>query len=345
MKRYSSRSFALALAAALVLAVGARTAHAQPVNESIEIKTNAKFKHAFRDCITEAAKSTVRVQCDGKDTALGVVVTQNGFILTKASDLSGKITVKLKGGRIYDAQFVGHNDPFDLAMLKIDASGLTPVVWSESKVAPVGNFVASVGMDTDPIAVGVVSVSSRNVPKGQDPKSPNPNSGYLGVGLADATPGAKVAQVQPNTPADKAKLKVNDIIVGVGEKDIRDSEHLIKTLGKFKPGESVQLRLRRGDEEIELKVTLGKRPPDRADFQNNMGSKLSNRRYGIPVIIQHDSVVLPEDCGGPLVDLDGHVLGINISRAGRVETHAIPSEALQPLLQDLMSGKLAPKME
>ncbi len=345
MKRHSFRH--LALAAALVLAAGARVSYAQPVNESIDIKTSAKFKHAFRDCITEAAKSTVRVQCDGKDTALGVVVTPNGFVLTKASDLNGKITIKLKGGRVYDAQYVGHNDSFDLAMLKIDASGLTPVVWTDSKVAPVGNFVASVGMDNDPIAVGVVSVLARNVPKGQDPKSPNPNSGYLGVGLADATgaPGAKVAQVQANTPADKAKLKVNDIIIGVGEKDIRDSEHLIKTLGKFKPGDSVQLRLRRGDEEIELKVTLGKRPPDRADFQNNMGSKLSNRRYGIPVVLQHDSVVLPEDCGGPLVDLEGHVLGINISRAGRVETHAIPSEALQPLLQDLMSGKLAPKME
>ena len=72
---------------------------------------------------------------------------------------------------------------------------------------------------------------------------------------------------------------------------------------------------------------------------------MSNRRNGFPVILQHDSVVLPEDCGGPLCDLDGHVIGINISRAGRVETYAIPSEVIQPLLSDLMSGRFAVKKE
>src|SRR5947209_5116890 len=153
MKRHSFRTLTVALAAALVLAAGARTAHAQPINDQIDIKTSTKFKHAFRECIGEACKSTVRLQCDGKAPALGVV-----------------------------------------------------------------------------------SVSARNVPKGQDPKSPNPNSGYLGVGLADATgAGAKVAQVLKDTPAAKAKLKDGDIILAVGEKEIRDSEHLVKTLGKFKP--------------------------------------------------------------------------------------------------------------
>ncbi len=74
-----------------------------------------------------------------------------------------------------------------------------------------------------------------------------------------------------------------------------------------------------------------------------MGSELSKRRDGFPVILQHDSVVKPADCGGPLVDLEGHVIGLNIARAGRVESHAVPSETIRPLLEDLMTGKMPPK--
>ncbi len=50
----------------------------------------------------------------------------------------------------------------------------------------------------------------------------------------------------------------------------------------------------------------------------------------------------PQECGGPVIDLDGKAVGVNIARAGRVESYAIPSEVLKPLLHDLMSGKLAP---
>src|SRR5262249_33204710 len=76
---------------------------------------------------------------------------------------------------------------------------------------------------------------------------------------------------------------------------------------------------------------------------NNMGSKLSDKRTGFPNILQHDTVLAPADCGGPLVDLDGKAVGINIARAGRVESFAIPSDTVLALLPDLKSGKLAPK--
>jgi serine protease Do len=53
-------------------------------------------------------------------------------------------------------------------------------------------------------------------------------------------------------------------------------------------------------------------------------------------------VIRPSDCGGPLVDLDGKVLGINIARAGRVETWALPGDVIQPILKDLKAGKHSP---
>src|SRR5262249_55234724 len=126
---------------------------------------------------------------------------------------------------------------------------------------------------------------------------------------------------------------------------IQDSAALIKALGKFKANDTVMLKILRDEEEIDLKVKLGQRPLDLAEYQNNLGSELSKRRDGFPTVLQHDSVVRPADCGGPLVDLEGQVIGINIARAGRVESYAIPSEAIRPLLPALMSGKLAPKKE
>ena len=105
--------------------------------------------------------------------------------------------------------------------------------------------------------------------------------------------------------------------------------------------------LRFARESTELKATLQKRPTgdNRGELQNNMGSQLSARRSGYPMILTHDSVVKPADCGGPLVDLDGNVIGINISRAGRTESWVIPTEVIRELLADLKSGKLAPVVE
>jgi serine protease Do len=219
------------------------------------------------------------------------------------------------------------------------------VQWYDSKVAPVGNFVASVGPSEDPVAVGVVSVATRNIPKGQDYKEPIAGSGYLGIGLADPDgggPGAKVGEVMPNTPAAKAKIKADDLIVAIDEKKVKDTRMLVETLGTLKPGQKVVLTIWRGDEELELTVTLGKRPPSIAQIQNSMGSDLSKRKNGFPTVLQHDTIIKPKDCGGALCDLEGRVIGINIARIGRVESYAVPAEVIRPLLADLMSGKLPP---
>src|SRR5205807_3439514 len=120
----------------------------------------------------------------------------------------------------------------------------------------------------------------------------------------------------------------------------------INTVGRLKPDEKVLLKIKRGQEDIEITATLGKRPKELSgNPQETMGTKLSARRGGFPSILQHDSGIRPEDCGGPLVDLDGKTVGINIARAGRTETYAIPAEDIQPLMPDLKSGKLAPKDE
>src|SRR5262245_26000104 len=341
----------LALSAAflgLVLSPG--QAHAQKKKggggkdiSSPFMRTNPKFLEAFRDVVAPAAKSTVRVLCDGKDTALGFVIEPNGWILTKANDLKGDVECKLPGGKTYEAVIVGVHKQHDLALLKIDAAGLPPVKLVDSKSVPVGNWVALPGPAADPVAVGVVSVATRDVPnKGGPIAVPNNNSGYLGVQLDNGDGGVKVIQVMPKTPAFDAGLKNDDVILRLQGKSVLDPDTFMEMMAQQKAGDVVTLKVRRGDEELEFKPKLTKRPFNRGDFQNNMGSELSSRRTGYPTILQHDSVVKPVDCGGPIVDLEGKVIGINICRAGRTESWAVPSEVIRPLLAELKSGKLAP---
>jgi serine protease Do len=111
----------------------------------------------------------------------------------------------------------------------------------------------------------------------------------------------------------------------------------------------VELRLRRDNSEMAMKATLTDRnagpQSERAEFQNALGGKLSDRRSGFPLALQHDTVLRPNLCGGPVVDLDGKTIGINIARAGRVASYALPGNVIIPLLNDLKSGKLAPEMK
>jgi serine protease Do len=77
-------------------------------------------------------------------------------------------------------------------------------------------------------------------------------------------------------------------------------------------------------------------------METMLGGPVSKRASDFPAVFQHDTVLRPADCGGPLVDLSGKAIGINIARAGRTETYALPADIITPLLEPLMSGKLAP---
>jgi serine protease Do len=306
-------------------------------------RSSPKIMAVFREVVAKPSESTVRIQCDGKDCALGTVVGADGWILTKFSELKGKPICKMRDGKDLEAEIVGVHDTTDLALLKVDARDLKVVDWADSKEAPVGNWVASAGPGSEPVAIGVVSVGARKTSTRRPTFTPSPGSGFLGVAMDEAPAGVKITLVGPGSAAEKAGLKVDDIVLAVNGSAVKDPDSMAGLVGKHKPDEKVTLKIKRGDQEMEIVATLGKRPPQsRGDFQNRLGSELSERRSGFPMILQHDTVIKPTDCGGPLVDLDGRVVGINIARAGRTESYAIPSEFVQPLLTDLKSGKLKP---
>ena len=339
---FSIFSSGASLVLGLALLAGS-TAHAQPNNNEF-LKSNPQMFAAMTDVVAKPSTYTVRVRCLDKDAALGTIVGPDGWIITKSSELKGPAKVTLKDGRIFDAKLVGVHTDTDLAMLKIEANGLPTPEWRDSKEATIGGWLATPGIGKEPIGVGVVSVATRSMPK--ERTFPTARSGYLGIRMQDSeSGGVRIEAVDAKTPAEKAGIKAGDVIVGLDDEEIKNREQLAERLAGRKPGDEVTVVLMRDGNRIELKATLGRRPPqalDRGEMQNNMGSVLSDRRTNFPLVLQHDTVLKPSDCGGPLVDLDGKVIGINIARAGRTETYALPSEAVRGVLFDLMSGNLAP---
>ena len=98
----------------------------EAIRPKLPSRDDDAIKAAVRPVLAEAGRCVVRVKCDGKDVALGTIVGPDGWILTKASELAGKLVCRLPDQRELEARIVGVNPAFDLAMLKIEAAGCRP---------------------------------------------------------------------------------------------------------------------------------------------------------------------------------------------------------------------------
>ncbi|PTB18243.1 2-alkenal reductase [Trinickia symbiotica] len=96
--------------------------------------------------------------------------------------------------------------------------------------------------------------------------------GWIGVEPQDVTPaiaesfgleqkGTIVAGVLQGGPADKAGIKPGDVLLNVNGQDITDTTRLLNVIAQIKPGTDAKIRLKRKNKEMEVKVTIGKRPP------------------------------------------------------------------------------------
>jgi hypothetical protein len=71
--------------------------------------------------------------------------------------------------------------------------------------------------------------------------------------------GVKLAGTRPGSPADQAGVRAGDVIFGIGTKGIRTLEEFTEVLRELKPGEKVELRVRRGEKTLSLHATVGSR--------------------------------------------------------------------------------------
>jgi len=101
------------------------------------------------------------------DMGSGVLVSEDGYILTNHHVISGvtNVRVALWDGRIADAQFVGSDPESDLAVLKINVDGLTFATIAETHPVQVGDVVLAIGNAlglSHTVTMGIVSATGRN---------------------------------------------------------------------------------------------------------------------------------------------------------------------------------------
>ncbi len=294
-------------------------------------RSNFFMLRAFQDAIGESWKSTVRVTSNGKQLALGAVVGRDGWIISKASEMpsTGKVTCRMYDGKDYEGEVVTQVVDLDLALIQVPNRQLVPIAWDTTTVPERGRWLATTDVRAGvPTAVGVVSAGTLTVSK---------SNAVLGVYLDDAPEGAAITQVLPGSGAQLAGLQLNDCICGVNGNDIRGRDAFLTAVRGGMGGQILQLDVIRDGRKFSTEgrlMDLAQELLDETEMEVN--GEISARSTGFSSVFQHDTVLNPNQCGGPLVNLDGKAVGINIARAGRVSSYALPADVVKPVVENLI---------
>ncbi|MBD5206079.1 MAG: Do family serine endopeptidase [Bacteroidales bacterium] len=98
----------------------------------------------------------------------GVIITEDGYIVTNnhVIDNADKLEVLLNDNSTYEARIIGTDEASDLALIKIDAKGLSPIVFGDSESVKVGEWVLAVGNPfgfNSTVTAGIVSAKARSL--------------------------------------------------------------------------------------------------------------------------------------------------------------------------------------
>ncbi len=265
----------------------------------------------------------------------GVVVSSDGYIVTNNHVVEGATDVKVtfSDKQEYPAKVVGADKYADIAVLKINKTGLTTLAFADSGHAQVGDVVLAIGEPFGlggTVTMGIISAKGRAglgierfedfiqtdaainrgnsggalidtrgdlvgintailsgetggnqgigfaIPANQARsimdqilKNGKVTRGFLGIVPQELTPemakafnmpnghGVAVAQVEPNSPAQKGGLKVGDVITAVNGSPADDVNAFRLQVAGFAPKTTIHLTVERNGQALDLPVTLG----------------------------------------------------------------------------------------
>ncbi|MEG2529495.1 MAG: trypsin-like peptidase domain-containing protein [Anaerovoracaceae bacterium] len=126
-------------------------------NSVVEIRTESVANDIWaQQYITEGAGS-------------GVVMASNGYIITNNHVIEGanKITVTMHNGNVYKAKLVGTDPLTDIAVIKVNANGLTPITYGQSSKLAVGDLAVAIGNPLGQLGgsatAGIISALDRDL--------------------------------------------------------------------------------------------------------------------------------------------------------------------------------------
>jgi len=338
---------ATAFYAALVAGAFAQIRGDVPLMRPEEAETvqrqSMEFIDAVRPSVRPVVPSTVWVWADtgrGKrSVAYGTIVQDGTKALTKWSEIAmarGPIQVVGGDGTTATATVIGVYQEEDLALLQLKGATYTPVKLTARDAPKLGRFLIAASPDDTPVSVGVVAVEMRSLRE--------KDQAFLGV-VANTDPPGKgllIEKIEEGSAAEVAGLKDGDRILAINGRTVGNLIELKSSLSGFRPGDRVEIRYLRKGAEANANAELKERNDNYPEFPNGrlrqmerMGADekgLSLVHEGFPSVIQTDLRVGREQCGGPIVDLDGNFVGIGIARADRTRSFVIPAKHVVDLL-------------
>ena len=131
--------------------------YAKYVNSCVGITVDIVSTNVFGQTVTGAAAGS------------GFVITEDGYILTNYHVIDGANSIKVTfdDGKEYTATYVGGEEKNDIAVIKVDATGLTPVVIGKSSDMLVGEQVTTIGNPLGELtfseSTGIISALDRSI--------------------------------------------------------------------------------------------------------------------------------------------------------------------------------------
>jgi len=302
-------------------------------------------------------QSSAAIYMGRKPIGYGVIMSSDGHILTKRSELfnfdpeTKKSTLKEKlmiiigKDRYRKVSLLASDVEWDLAILKVntelegEGKKLTPVEWASASEIEQGTWVVTNGSTSKSrrrVNVGIISANAREI-QGDLPV-------MLGVGLKEKEDGSgiEIILVAEGSGAEAAGILKGDLIKKFDGAEVNKREQIIDIIREKQPGDYVEVKFLRKGKMLKQKMELrprkeiqgeAKLPQNRND---QMSGDYSERRNSFPMALQHDIDQNSRQMGGPLLNLAGKAVGINIARANRAESFAIPAKEAQQVYKEML---------
>lgn len=315
-----------------------------------ERRTSGKGVEAAFEAQRQVLQDSSAAIYEGRKPILyGAIMSADGYILTKDSELynydektkaktAKELMIIVDEHRYTDFKIVARDVEWDLALIKIEAKGLKPIKWAASSEIAQGTWVVTNGSSSKArrrVNIGIISANARAI----DGALPV----VMGVGLKKHKEGVMIEGVSAKSGAQEAGLKKGDIIFKFDGLEVKNRKAVLDVIRTKQPGDKVEVEFKRDDKSLKVEMELkareeaggGRKPKSRND---QMSGEFSNRRDSFPRVLQTDIGQNYRQTGGPLLNLAGEAVGLNIARATRAESFAVPCEEVQQVFAELLKG-------
>ena len=278
--------------------------------------------------LDDACIGIVSTLSDGEKLSIvGTLIKGTSFIVSKNSMIGTNPTAKLADSEV-KLEVIARDRDNDLILLKSQTENSTGIDISNQieAIPAIGSFLITPDAD----GPGLISVVSTKPFRSRKQQS----RGYLGVMPTDYKDkgGAMLQEVTEDGAAERAGLKAGDVVIRLNETKITTHMEMRNFLGTVDPNATVVATIIRDEEELEKTIRLGAFPSRSSHAADKMDK--SGRRDGFSQVIPHDADLKPMDCGGPIFDLKGNFVGLNIARNSRVRSYTIPRAIVKQLVEN-----------